>query len=178
MSNGINLLDYKDKVERKKESRNIKILRISAIAFLFLVSALSITFFMLIALSPLPDLERRQNLASSTLSQSINDIIRLKLVKERAAGVTKIIENRKSYNIFIDYLREKVPSGVSVKSLSVSQGGINLILESSSLALLDEFFESLTENDESGITFSRADIPKVSTDQGGGLFVAELNIRL
>lgn len=178
MSSDINLLDYNNKKIVPKSTSVQKRLRLAAVSLLFIVSTFSVIIFILISLSPLPDLDRQHKIASFNLSQSISEIVRLGLLKERTDNIKKIIDNRKNYDELIANLQTKLPPGVSVESFNVSDGKITFSITSKSVQRIDEFLNELIKNDSRFEKFSKITLNKISSSSEENVFLASFTINL
>ncbi len=174
MNNGINLLSYKNKTEAKTDSQRYKKLRIVAVVMLFAVSTFSVMIFILIAVSPLPELNKQYKFASFTLSNSISDIVRLGLVNDRADTIKKIIDGRSQYDKIVESLQKKLPSGVGFETLEIDKADVNIELSSTSLLEIDQFINELSKNDDPSIKFSQITLSKLSFESEKGVFLVNV----
>src|SRR5256885_552249 len=114
MKYGINLLENKHKATTKPVSNGLKRLRLVAIGSLFFVSAASIVLFLLIALSPLPQLQRQESESRQQLTHYNSDMLKLAIVNERAGAIGSIVASRPSYDKAIEMLKNKAPAGTEI----------------------------------------------------------------
>lgn len=178
MNNGINLLDYKNKAEVKKSYPHSKLLRMIAVGLLFVVSSLSVIFFILITLSPLPELNRQYKNAVFNLSHSISDIIRLGVINDRTDSIKKIVDSRQHYDQIMDVLQSKLPSGVAFESLSIDGKNITFSVTSNSLLRIDDFLTALIKNNDGSIRFSDITLTKLSSDANNNAFSVDLSVQI
>lgn len=176
MNNSINLLDYKNKIVVKKNNSNQKTIRLTAIGLLFLVSSSSIIFFILIAFSPLPELNRQHKIASFNLSHAVPEIVKIGLINERADNIKKIIDNRSSYDRILANLQKKLPIGVVFEAISIDKKSITLSISSNSLLRIEEFLNTLKKNDNESEKFSKIVLSSLSTDSVSDKFLVNLSI--
>ncbi len=176
MNNGINLLNYKSKKEVKINTTSHKKLRFAAVGLLFTVSAVSVMIFVLIAFSPLPELNKQYNFASFTLSKSTSDIVRLGLVNERADTIKKIIDTRPQYDKILEDLQKKLPNGVNVETIKVKNKDVALEVSSDSLSKIDDFLIKLSKDDYTSIKLSDISLSKFSLDAEKNKFVVIVDI--
>ena len=144
MNTNINLLEDKKTKRGPISSRSTQILRYVGIVLLFFVSASSIILFILISLSPLPNLKIQERQVNSALSQSHTDMAKLFLINERTDVATMILANRKSYDRSLELIQSILPNGVDVEGLTIEKNTLSLTVSSQSLALLNTFVSSLT----------------------------------
>jgi Tfp pilus assembly protein PilN len=178
MNNDINLLDYRSKTEAQKESERQKALRKIAVGGLFFVSALSIMIFILIALSPLPELERQQEIASVNLSNSSADIIKLELARERAVSIRELIQKRKKYNEILENLRRMLPANTTFTTMSIEENSINFSVSSSSLFAIDNFMSQLKSQGADQYGYSEIVVSRLSADIEKKEFSVDVSIRM
>lgn len=178
MSNGINLLNYKNKEKVKNAATTHKKLRIASIVLLFVVSSFSVMVFILIALSPLPELNKQYNFASFTLSQSTRDIVRLGLVNERSETIKKIIDKRPQYDKIFEYLQNKIPGSITIEAFTIKEKVIALEISSTSLSDIDKFLIEIAREDNLSIKLSKVILSKFSIDSTKNRFVANVDINI
>lgn len=174
MNNSINLIDYKGKLNTESHVKNQKPLRIIAVGLLFIVSASSIIFFILIAFSPLPTLKRQSEKTAFTLSLSNNDIIKQEIIKKRLGNIKGIIEKRSNFDKLLEYLQNKLPSGVAIDSLFINKGNLSITLASKSLQPIDSFLDALTQ-EESVTKFSKVSLTSLSNSDNTFLLKLTVN---
>jgi hypothetical protein len=163
-NNSINLLDYKDKIQPKQQSGKLKYLRIVSAAFLFIVSVSSLIFFLLVSLSPVPQLRKSEKIALSNLDSSRADIIKLALVNERTDIIANLINDRNAFDKTLSIIQAKAPAGVTVASEEISKGNFVLVFSSNSLNAIDGFLEKLVHDNQSEKLFSKINIVDLSGD--------------
>ncbi len=178
MNNGINLLNYKNKEEVKSAATVHKKIRVASIVLLFTVSAFSVMIFILIALSPLPELNKQYNFASFTLSQSVSDVVRLGLVNERADTIKNIIDKRPQYDKVLEDVQKKLPDGVTVEKIRIKEKDINLEVSSDSLSEVDDFLNKLSKDDNTSIKLSRVMLSKLTIENEDNKFVISIDINI
>lgn len=164
MNNNINLLDYRTKINIQSYDTKHRSLRIVATGLLFIVSGLSIVFFLLIALSPLPDLIKQQEKVSSNLELEKNNIAKLALVKDRVENIKTIIDKRTYLDKELESIQTKIPSGIKIDNLNLSKGKVSLTLKTQSLALFKDFLDEITRDKETGGEFSEVKLVELTAD--------------
>lgn len=178
MNDQINLIDYKNNFKHAREFRGQKPLRFVAVGLLFFVSALAIILFMLIALSPIPQLKINQKNASLNLGLLNKDIAKLSLVKDRAKAVNLLLKKRSDYNSALDSLDAVIPAGVSIESVSTKSDTISVTVSSKSLKLLDNFTKNLELSQESVNKFSKIKIISISTEDKKDTFLLIVDMKI
>lgn len=164
MSNGINLLDPHNKSDNALASKRVNAMRFTAIGLLFIVSASSIVLFLMVSLSPLPELKRQEHSLRLTLSEQSADIAKVAVLNERASAIDKVLKERKSYEEILKLLQEKLPSNVTINSLRVLDNSIVMTVESKSLTELDSFIVGLMQYIEEKKAFSQLTLSSLATD--------------
>lgn len=149
MNNNINFLDYKNKVITRRGNTKEKLLRKIALILLFTISSLSVVLFILITLSPLPELAKQRKAASFNLSLADKDIGKLILVKERSDKIQQIIEKRNNYNEDLENFQNILPQGVTIESVSMNQRKMSVELTSNSLRPFNTILDQFANNDKS-----------------------------
>lgn len=170
MNSGINLLDYKNKIQPKHENNKQRPLRLIAVSLLFIVSVSSVIFFLLVALSPLPQLRKQEKIASFNLTLVHPDIVKLMLVKERTDNIQKLIDSRPYYDKFLNSIQTKLPPGVIIDAVSIDKSNFLITLSSNSLLQLDNFLNELNKSNDSRKEYSKAAITNLSTGDNGNAF--------
>lgn len=146
MNYGINLLENKNKSKAKPASSGLRKLRWIAIGSLFFVSSASVILFLLIALSPLPQLQRQEATARQTLSQYNSEMVKLAVINERTGAISSIIASRPSYDKTIEMLKSIAPDGVVITGFDFKKGLLEVIVSSKSLTSIDTFLNTLADN--------------------------------
>ncbi|HUQ85413.1 MAG TPA: PilN domain-containing protein [Candidatus Limnocylindrales bacterium] len=175
--NNINLLDYKSKINVSKH-RNNSSLRIIAVGLLFLVSAASIVLFILISLSPLPELSKQKKAAEFNLSLSSSEIVKLGLVNDRIQIINNILKNRPQYDQFLNNLQSLLPSGVAIDSFKVEGDILNVTVSSMSLFNINQFLDTIQNADKSQNGFSNILLSNLKIDKSDNSFSVTLMISI
>jgi len=163
MNSGINLIGEKSKTQKVVLTR-IKVLRSIAIGLLFIVSVSSVSLFMLITLSPLPTLQSQEKAAVASLSQQRTEIAKLAVVNERSDTIAGILSKRPNFDGTIDFMKSKLPRGVTITAFEVDKSTLSVTLSSKSLALLNEFLNNLLQSANETQKFSRVTLADLSID--------------
>ncbi len=165
MNKGINLLVHNSRTNSNKNGKAFKRLRIIAVGLLFLVSAFSVIFFILVALSPIPQLRNQQKNASFNLSLSNEDIVKLSLIKERTQTAKEVLGKRKNYEMILDSVYKKIPSGVTVDTISIKNNKLLLTLSSKSLMQLDSLISEIRVSESTEKLYSKVDLESLFMEQ-------------
>lgn len=170
MSKSINLLGLGTNISIPKVSQKIRILRLCALVFLFFISGVSIILFLLIALSPLPTLQKKEQDVLVQLSQYHTGMAQLLLVNDRMKHSEIILSKRPAYDHTLDTIQERMPSDVAISSLTITKKEASITVASSSLDSLDTFLNNLISATEEKKDFSKVVLTKFFSDEENGAF--------
>ena len=177
MKNNINLLvDKKDQHLGRVDT--LRVLRLSAIVLLFLIASSTITLFILISLSPLPNLKAQEKLARVTLSQHHTDMAKLFLIKERTQAAEQVLAKRRMYDRPLEVILSLLPDGVEVEALKVEKNTLSLTVASKSLTLLNTFVGNLTGEVKEKKVFSRVSMGNLSIETTKNRYLVTLVLLL
>lgn len=170
MSKGINLLGTEKQISVKIGSRKLKLLRITALSLLFGVSGLSIVLFLLIALSPLPTLQKQEQSALEKLSQYHPEIAKHILIQERLKNSEQILAKRSVFDQTFSKIKSRLPANITITGITMNAHEISVTVASSSLIALDTFLNSLIASAENKEDFSKVILSKFSSNEGDNQF--------
>lgn len=164
MSSRINLLGIKKKEAARPLLKKLIVMRLSAMIILFLTAAFSVILFMLIALSPLPQLRKQEALAINTLSQSKDDVAKLVILNERMNAVEVLLTKRNDYDQLLSKIQSYSPSGLQITGFSFSTEGISVTVGSNSLKQIDAFMNGLVNAVQQKQNFSHVTVSNLALD--------------
>jgi Tfp pilus assembly protein PilN len=164
MNEGINLLDPNKQSKNSLPAKRLQLMRYFAIGMLFLVSASSVILFMLVSLSPLPELQRQEQELRLTLSQSSEDMAKLVLLDERATAIESLLQERKSYKEVLTLLQDTLSDNAQITSLRVDGQTLVVTVESRSLTSLDAFLNGLIGYVQQQKAFSQVKMTQLAHD--------------
>lgn len=176
MNKGINLLGSKKKSNTAPALKKLRLLRLIAICMLFIVSASSITLFILISLTPLPKLKEQERISQINLSHFSSDITKLQVLKDRLNSISNILSKRPSYDKKIDLIKSNLPHEITIKSLSLEKNSISLEISSQSLLLLDTFLNKLISDSGKDKDFSKITITSLSKEEMDNSYLLGLTL--
>jgi Tfp pilus assembly protein PilN len=176
MSKGINLVGSEKQISVKIGSKKIKLLRMISLSLLFGVSGLSIILFLLIALSPLPSLQKQEQSALQTLSQYHPDIAKHMLVEERLKNSEIILAKRSVFDQTLIKIKNKLPPDATITGITMNSGEISLTVTSTSLVVLDTFLNNLITAAEQKEDFSKVILSKLTTSEGGNTYSLTIKV--
>ncbi len=175
MNKGVNLLktrQYNFNVPTDRLGR----LRIFAIGLLFIVSVTSIIILILVVLSPLPQLQKQEQNAKSTLSQFHKDMAKFLFVHKRTDSIAGVFSKKENYSQTIEELKTRIPNGVDVREFKITKDDISLTFSSKSLKLLDVLINNVVKFVEEKKEFSKVIIKDMSTQGDTGEFILTLHL--
>jgi Tfp pilus assembly protein PilN len=164
MSEGINLLDPNKQGANTADAKRLQTMRFVAIGMLFIVSVSSVVLFMLVSLSPLPQLQQQEEELKVTLSQSGDDMAKLALLEERTTSIDALLKGRTSYEEILALLQSKLPSNAQITSIRLDQKTLVLTIESRSLNSLDSFLNGLISDVQNKKAFSQVTMTSLAND--------------
>ncbi|HEX8931989.1 MAG TPA: hypothetical protein VF810_02435, partial [Patescibacteria group bacterium] len=134
MNKGINLLRPEERIVIKSDYFRLGLLRVIALSMLFSIAAVSVVLFLLIALSPLPTLQKQEQSALDTIAKFHPDIAKLFIVEDRLNNSQVVLNNRKNFDQSLSKIKEKMPSSLAVTALTINKDKASVTVASSSLA--------------------------------------------
>jgi len=176
MNRGINLLGKKIQTPITKATEKLRILRTVAISLLFIVSASSVIIFLLIALSPLPSLQKKEKNALKVLSAHHADMAKLEVTKERLSISSAIINKRNDFSVSLQKIIEKMPAGISINAIKMKDKNVSITALSSSLSSLETFLDNLTKASDQKKDFASVAIKEYSALSGQSTFTLKIDL--
>lgn len=176
MSSGINLLGHKEQTPISPFANRMRLLRGIAVAFLFIVSVSSMILSILIAVSPLPQLQKQEEASLATMGQFHPDIAKLALVNDRANNISQLLASRSNFDQIIELVKNQMPQGIAITSLTMSKNAIALTVSSASLNQLDVFMNNLVRVSQGQKNFSKVTMTDLSIDEEKNLYLLTINI--
>lgn len=164
MNETINLLDPNKDNNSAKSLKRLQLMRFFAIGMLFIVSASSIILFMLVSLSPLPELQRQEQALRLNLSESSEEMAKMALLAERTSAIESLLTKRTSYDQILSLLEERLSANAAITSIRVEQETLVVTIESRSLASLDTFLNGVIALVQEQKTFSQVTLSSLSSD--------------
>lgn len=176
MSKGINLLGAEQRISAKIGSQKLKILRATAVWSLFGISGASIVLFLLIALSPLPSLQKQEQDVRAALAQHHPDVAKLLLVNDRLKGSEEILARRGSFNQTLDAIQAKMPEDTEITGLVMNDKEISVTISSASLASLNTFMDRIVAATEAKEDFSKVTLIDFFTNQNVNSYIVKIEV--
>lgn len=176
MSESINLLDPNKNNTSGFSLKRIQKMRFFSMSFLFLVSVSSVIFFILVALSPLPELQRQEQSLKLTLAESKTALAQHTLVNERIETITTVIDSRVSLENTLTLIQQNVPGNVTVTALKADNQSISITVESTSLDALDTFVKTMTDLGQVQNGFSQITMSNMLTDNTRNTYTVTLTM--
>jgi Tfp pilus assembly protein PilN len=177
MNNDINLIGNKDHASIPTASRKLKIVRAIAIVLLFGVSASAITLYILIAFSPLPQVQQQEQEALTAISLSHPEMTKIALLDDRMKGIAGVLATRNKYDTVLEALSTKLPRDVRISQVSMNEKSLGLTVKTQSLTSLTTFVETLqhaVENKE----YKSITLNSIISDNESNIFSLTMSISL
>lgn len=172
----INLLKTKKQTAATSSIKELFLLRWIAIGLLFVISSLSIILFLLIALSPLPRLQKQRENDLRTLSSYHPEMAKFYLIEERLKSSGLILDKRRNFDELLTTLIDQIPNQLSVMSFSLKDKNISITVNSTSLSSINTFFEDLVALVDSKKAFSSVVLADLTVNQQQNSFSATVNL--
>ena len=177
MNKGINLLGSKKKSNIAPAVKKLKLLRLIAVCMLFIVTAFSITLFILIALTPLPKLKEQERISQTNLLNFSADITKLQVVNDRLASISDVLSKRPTYDKKIDLIKSNLPREITIRSLTIEKNSISLDVSSQSLLFLDTFLNKLISDSGKDKDFSQIKLTSLSREESDNSYHLGLTLQ-
>jgi len=178
MNKGINLLGRKIQTPVTKAVERLKLLRVIAISLLFIISVSSIVLFLLIALSPLPSLQKKEQSVLKVLSAEHSDIAKLEITKERLGISSAIIDKRNDFSKSVEKIISKMPTGLSISAVKMKNKDVSIIVSGESLSSLENFIDTLTKASDEKKDFTSVTLQEFEALAGQTVFTVKLNLAM
>lgn len=178
MNEEINLLEPNKKITQTAFVRRLQTMRVITIGLLFIVSVSSIIVFMLVALSPLPALQKQEQSLRTTLLQSQQDIIKLTLLNDRTTTIQNILTKRQTLDQPLSLIQAKLTSDLSISAIQTDRKSITLTIQSTSLKSLDNFFNGIIGYVQEKNVFSNVTLVSLTNDAVSNVNVITVQLTL
>ena len=119
----------------------------------------------MVALSPLPALQRQEQFLQQTLSASKDSMVKLSFVNTQADAISGLINKRKSFDQPISLIQAKLSSDMNVQQIQVDDTSVLVTVERNSLLSLETFLNGLVGYVQSKNTFSKLTLIDLVQDQ-------------
>lgn len=176
MNERINLLEPNKTNGPSVFLRRLQTMRIVTVGLLFIVSVSSVILFILVALSPLPALQRQEQSLQQTLSQSKNDIVKLALVDDQTSAVSTLLTKRNTLDVQLGLILDKLPSDMKVTEIRTDNKNIQVTVASSSLQSFETFFTGIVGYVQEKKSFSKVTLVELTTDTSSNAYVATVRL--
>jgi hypothetical protein len=165
MNEGVNLLEPNKNTGPGNILHHLQVMRIITVFLLFIISVSAVIIFILVSISPLPELKNQEQSLQQTLLQSKSDIVKLSLVKEQTDAINQLITNRQSLDVPLSMIEYYLSSDMTVTDIQTDNKTILLTVESPSLKSLDTFLNGIIGYVQEKKVFSSAILVDLTTDQ-------------
>jgi hypothetical protein len=178
MNEGINLLDPGKKNKKSLTMLRLEGLRLFASSLLFIVSVASVILFILVAISPLPALQKQEQSLQFTLANSKNDMAKLAYINERTTSIDEVITKRQSLDQTLALLQSKLPNDTKVTALRADKNILTVTVQSKSLQSLDTFVNGIIGFVQAKNEFSQVTLNELTSDDVDNVYSMTLNLVL
>lgn len=178
MNEGINLLDPNKKKSASLAVRRMEGLRLFAGSLLFIVAVASVILFILVAISPLPTLQKQQHSLELTLSSSKNDIAKLAYINERTTSIDEVLTKRQSMDQTIALLQSKLAGNTKVSAIRADKNILTVTVESKSLQSLDDFLNGVVGYVKNKQAFSQVTLTELTSDEVNNVYSMTVSLVL
>lgn len=165
MSEGINLLDPNKNRATIVPIRRIESMRLIVAVLLFFVSVTSVILFILVAISPLSELQQQEQSLRLRLSQSKSDIAKLAFVNERTTTIDGVIKKRLSLDETMALIQSKLASNAKITAMRADKDTVTLTVQSRSLQSLNDFLNGLSTFVQEKKGFSQVTMSDLTGDE-------------
>lgn len=176
MNEGINLLEPNKNSGSVISLRRIQKMRVMTVGLLFVISVSSVVLFILVALSPLPALQRQEQYLQQTLAASKSTIVKLSLLNSQTDAVSQLITKRQSFEKPIGLVQKKLSDDITVQQLQIDSNSLVITVESPSLQSLDTFINGLIGYVKDKNTFSKVFLVDLTTDQSTNAYAVTVQL--
>ena len=176
MNNGINLIGDKKQKQLSPLLSRLNIFRYAAIALLFGVSVASMILFLLIAFSPLPELQQQEQTNKQTLSGFQTDMAKIAIINDRMQSVNQLLNDRSSYGEIFSMIEQKLPNDTTITAFNLIQNTAMVTISSTSLASFHSVLNSLLA--EEGTRFSQVSMNNLIIDEQEDTFFMTIALTL
>jgi hypothetical protein len=169
MNEGINLLEPNKKASSVVVLKHLQTTRIIVVSLLFLVSAISVIVFILVAISPLPALKTQEQSLQQNLMQSKNDMVKLSLINDRTDAISHFLANRQMVDQILETIDSKLSDNTTVSAIQTTSKSVTITIDSNSLQDLDNFINGMIVLVQEKKTFSQVtlvDLTNTATNNG------------
>lgn len=177
MNKDINLIRSKAQTPFAILIDKISLTRILSFGTLFIVSALSISFFLLVSFSPLPSIQQKEIQKTAVLQSLRTRTSTLLGVQDRLKNVQSFLPTRPNLDVFIQSLKKQSATDLTMDSLQIDHNIIDISVSTPSLESLNAFLSSLEKNNSDPL-YSRITVSQLTTDVKANKYIVRLSLIL
>lgn len=144
MNDSINLLVKKDK-NILNEQKKLKVFRIISVGSLVVLVLTSLSTFLLNQQLLHSSLEKEKDAVLSEMLPFREKEAKINVVNNRIQNISKVLNKRVDIYKIINTILGKVPDGMFVDSLDLSENKVSIKISSSSLISVDSLFNNLID---------------------------------
>jgi len=143
MSDSINLISPKNE-QLGNEQKRLRIVRMSALAIMFLVAAIAVLIFVINLTLPISSIKRNEEITLANIAALHKKLVQYYFVGDRVNHLTNVIARRNKVPDIVDALLAVVPADLSINSMQVDVKKISLIMSGGSLISMNRFIDDVT----------------------------------
>ena len=177
MNNEINLLPNR-KGPTRKDSRQLVILRFTAVGMLLFVAAVSVGLFLITSLSPLPKLKEQEAALSTELDLVRDKIVRYGVTLNRLDDIDTYVTQRKKYPETLDNMQGVATDDVTVSGVKLEEQLVTLTVTSPSLKSMNDMITSLKFRSEGETLFKNFALSKLTYNGTDNNYSVGLEVEL
>jgi hypothetical protein len=136
----------------------------------------SVIISIMIAFSPLPELQRKEASARESLSVYNVDMNKLVFVNERGDSIRQILKERNYFDKKLNIILGILPGGVALDGFTLAQKRYTLRFSSTNLSSLDTLLTAIVDLSGKGGEFVRVYQSSLSTDEERNSFVLVVDL--
>lgn len=152
MQNEINFLHKPEGTEKVKLSSNVKVIRFFAFVLIILTPTSAIILFLLILFSPVPHLQQEEN-SLLAQSQSVQKkAAQVQFIANRMSQAKIFMSKQDKYDQVVNTFTQLLTPDVTVSTIAITDGQLNLEVQSNSLLSLQNYQSALSNVDNDYIS--------------------------
>lgn len=142
MDKNINLVTGKS-FDLEKQQKRIKIAKVVAIFSLTVVVLISLILFLITFFLPISSVKKTEQETLTNISLLHKKLVSFYLVKDRIDNIATTIDKRENYGIVSSAVLQKVPSQLSIETLSIDDKILTVVVTGTSLIPINQVIDDL-----------------------------------
>lgn len=176
MNKDINLIRAKSQNPLTRLFDKIVLIRVLAVSLLSLVAAVSLAFFLLVAFSPLPQLQQEEK-TKKTQIQLLHRRMGVVLgTQERLTAISSLLNTRSDIGKLMEQMDAKLPEDVVLSGFTVEDGLAKIKFTSSSIFSLEQAIKQISIPPDKNI--KQIILDQISLDASGAEYIGSVTMVL